>query len=141
MTDHPDPETDERAPTDSWRALATDADAVLMGIVEVLAESRSWNIPDDVVALDVRRRALLAAEEHAPTFHIRKTRVLDAQQEDPMDPQSHNEWSWHCVAANNEPLGWSGELYVNQQWAINRAHLFADPMGARVVVDDEGSGE
>jgi hypothetical protein len=132
----------EPPPTrDGWRAVA-------LGFNELHTNGRLasvTDVTDRIGDLTERVAALLAAEEHLPTFHVRpewkaKSYMLggDAYVWTPVPRDEEHavcQWRWVAIAANGRKLYGSTESYEHLGHAIDQAHEVADPMGAPVVID------
>jgi hypothetical protein len=130
---------------DGWRALADD-------LLDAMTEHGGGDEPPSLgvwpeqwEAFSDRYNALLAAEEHLPTFHVRpewkaKSYMLggDAYVWTPVPRDEEHavcQWRWVAIAANGRKLYGSTESYEHRQHAVEQAHFVADPMGAPVVID------
>jgi hypothetical protein len=137
---------------DGWRALADD-------LLDAMTEHGGGDEPPSLgvwpeqwEAFSDRYNALLAAEEHLPTFHVRPVHLrqsvqveADAATVDIADSLGADvtitedrdviEWRWVAIAANGRKLYGSTETYRHRSHAVDQAHEVADPMGAPVVID------
>lgn len=131
MTNPADP------PTATWRDIAQDS----LTLAAMMSKNDAGRA--ELAILTERRDVLLAAEEHLPTFHViassqdrRRTIATGRRIEKYKVWVKVHQWHVQARGRNGEPL-WSTELFNDKSYAIKVAHDWADPMNARVVVDDE----
>ena len=92
------------------------------------------------------RERIPVADEHPPTFHIRRhigPYMTTEEARLALGPTAARklpvQWSWSCVAANRKQTAWSGETYVDHSHAVKMCREFARAYPGARIIDHDGN--